>query len=137
MEGEVPDTFFLTKRDGFKLKFNAPNWNDMGYDEIYDFEIYNDNWVFLIGRVGDYIHVKRYVVDTDTVQTIRSSQPWKEGVNYKFIYLNTVKGGSVLYTNNNVSADATDVALDVDVGSGKEGYYAYLFDKNTLYSDSA
>lgn len=51
----------------------------MGYDEIYDFEIYNDNWVFLIGRVGDYIHVKRYIVDTDTVQTIRSSQLWKEG----------------------------------------------------------
>ena len=36
-----------------------------------------------------------------------------------------------------IQLDVEINADDVDVGSGKEGYYAYLFDKNTSYSDSA
>lgn len=54
--------------------------------------------------------MKRYQISTDTVVTIRSSQTYKAGVNYKFLYLNTAKG-TTNTPGTNISSNSGEVSL--------------------------
>lgn len=128
---EVPHTFFLNKRDAFAKKYSWVNFNAMWFSEIYDIEEYGSDFLYLIWKVWTKIHVKRYQISTDTVVTIRNSQDWKSGVNYKFIYVNTAK-----WTTNtswtNISANPGEQTIGTGfAASGLEGKFIYLYQKNS------
>ena len=47
-QGDVPHSFFLTKRDGFAKKYSGTNFDAMGFSEIYDIEEYGTDYLYLI-----------------------------------------------------------------------------------------
>ena len=127
---EVPHTFFLNKRDGFAKKYEGANFNAIGFTEIYDIEEYGTDYLYMIGKIGTTIHVKRYKISTDTVVTIRSSQTYKAWVNYKFLYVNTAKW----ITNTswtNISANVGEQTIGTGFATtGLDGKFIYLYQKN-------
>lgn len=129
-QGDVPHSFFLTKRDGFAKKYSGTNFDAMGFSEIYDIEEYGTDYLYLIWKSGSKIHVKRYQISTDTVQTIRNSQDWKSWVNYKFLYINTAK-----WITNTAGTNISSNSWETSIGTGfattwLEGKYIYLYQKN-------
>ncbi len=47
-QGDVPHSFFLSKRDGFAKKYAGTNFNAMGFTEIFDIEEYGTDFLYLI-----------------------------------------------------------------------------------------
>lgn len=87
--------------------------------------------MYLIGKVGTKISVKRYKISTDTVVTIRETQDWRPGVNYKFLYVNTAKG-TTNTPGTNISANSGEQSLGTGfAATGLEGKFIYLYQKNS------
>lgn len=90
--GTVPHAFFLKTRHWFKRHYPDSAFNSDIFDVIFDIERVNDDNVFILGKKDNKIKVINFIASTQSLRVVREGQPYVEGTNYKFLYINAVKG---------------------------------------------
>lgn len=138
-QGFVPHSFFLDKRDWFWQIYSKEKFREIGYEEIFDIEEFGNKFLYIIGKKQGKILVIRYDTEANTYWVIRNEENWKEGINYKFLYVNTAKGKlDALNVPNIKSWTGSEVELVHGWGTTEKlsgtttemaGKYVYVYSK--------
>lgn len=96
--GQVPQSFFFKKRDGFSKTYVTELGNSLSsYTEIYDFEVIELGTVvvfWVLAKSGTNVVLVKVKYDyVSTVRTVTTphTAPFDASVNYKFLYMPHVR----------------------------------------------